>query len=82
MQSACHSNCRHGKEARTAAASIYRAAHKAIWIGEVEAIDEQAAIEKAAEQFKVPATKLMATRRRIPIDVAHDSGMMSPAIPR
>jgi hypothetical protein len=30
----------------------------------------------------VPATKLMATRRRIPIDVAHDSGMMSPAIPR
>jgi hypothetical protein len=44
--------------------SIYRAAHKAIWIGEVEAIDERAAIEKGAEQFKVPATKLMATRRR------------------
>ncbi len=43
--------------------SIYRAAHKAIWIGEVEAPDEAAAIEKAAEQFKVPATKLMATRR-------------------
>jgi hypothetical protein len=26
--------------------------------------DEQDAVEKAAEQFKVPATKLMATRRR------------------
>jgi hypothetical protein len=44
--------------------SIYRMAHKAVWIGEVEAADERAAIEKVAEQFKVPATKLMATRRR------------------
>jgi hypothetical protein len=44
--------------------TIHRAAHKAIWIGEVEAPDEHAAIEKAAGQFKVPATKLMATRRR------------------
>jgi hypothetical protein len=35
-----------------------------VWIGEVEAADERAAIEKAAEQFRVPATKLMATRRR------------------
>jgi hypothetical protein len=42
--------------------TIYRAAHKAVWIGEVEAADEHAAIEEAAEQFKVPATKLMATR--------------------
>jgi hypothetical protein len=33
-------------------------------MGEVEASDERAAIEKAAEQFKVPATKVMATRRR------------------
>jgi hypothetical protein len=44
--------------------SIYRAAHKAIWIGEVEAADESAAVEKAAEQFKLPATKLMAMWRR------------------
>jgi hypothetical protein len=44
--------------------TIYRAAHEAIWIGEVEAADERVAIEKAAEQFNVPATKLMATRRR------------------
>jgi hypothetical protein len=33
-------------------------------MGEVEASDERAAIEKVAEQFKVPATKVMATRRR------------------
>jgi hypothetical protein len=44
--------------------SVYRAAHKAIWIGEVEAADERTAIEKAPEQFKVPTTKLIATRRR------------------
>jgi hypothetical protein len=44
--------------------SIHRVAHKAIRIGEVEAADERVAIEKAAEQFKLPATKLMATRRR------------------
>jgi hypothetical protein len=35
---------------------------QSIWIGEVEAPDEAAAIEKAAEQFNVPATKLMVTR--------------------
>jgi hypothetical protein len=32
-------------------------------MGEVEAADERAAIEKAAEQFNVPATKVMATQR-------------------
>jgi hypothetical protein len=36
--------------------TIYRAAHKAIWIGDVEAADERAAIEKAADEFKVSAT--------------------------
>jgi hypothetical protein len=30
----------------------------------VEAVDEREAIEKAAEHFKIPATKLMATPRR------------------
>jgi hypothetical protein len=44
--------------------SIYRVAHKAVWMGEVEAADECAAIEKAAEQFKLPATRLMAMRRQ------------------
>jgi hypothetical protein len=44
--------------------SIYRAAKTAVWLGEVEAWDEREAIEKAAEQFKMTATKLIATRRR------------------
>jgi hypothetical protein len=44
--------------------SIYKIAAKQTWVGEVDAPDEAAAIEKAAAQFKVPATKLMATRRR------------------
>ena len=43
---------------------IYRAAKKAIRLGEVEATDEQEAIEKAAEQFKVQATKLIARLQR------------------
>jgi hypothetical protein len=34
------------------------------WVGTVEAPDEQTAIQTAAEQFKVPASKLMAVRRR------------------
>jgi hypothetical protein len=44
--------------------SIYRIAAKAVWMGEVEAPDEAAAIEKAASEFKAPAMRLMATRRR------------------
>ena len=40
--------------------TIYRAAKKAIRLGEVEATDKQ----KAAEQFKVEATKLMARLQR------------------
>ena len=44
--------------------TIYRAAKKAIRLGEVEATDEQEAIEKAAEQFKVQGTKLIARLRR------------------
>ena len=43
---------------------MHRAAHRLIWTGEVEAIDEHEAIKKGAEQFGVPATKLIATRRR------------------
>jgi len=41
-----------------------RAAHRLIWTGEVEAVDETAAIEKTAEKLKVPTTKLIAARRR------------------
>jgi hypothetical protein len=43
--------------------SIYRIAAKAVWLGTVEAPGEATAIEKAAAEFKVPATRLMAVRR-------------------
>ena len=41
---------------------IYKAAAKARWIGIVEAIDEREAIEKAAEEFKTEASKLIAAQ--------------------
>jgi len=41
-----------------------RAAHRLIWTGEVEAVDEAAAIGKTAEKLKVPRTKLIAARQR------------------
>jgi 2-C-methyl-D-erythritol 4-phosphate cytidylyltransferase len=44
--------------------AIYKVAAKQIWIGEIEATDEAEAIQKAAEQFKVPATKPMARLQR------------------
>jgi hypothetical protein len=43
--------------------NIYKIASKAVWLGAVEAPDETAAVEKAAGEFKVPATRLMAIRR-------------------
>ncbi|SRR5260370_14427834 len=43
---------------------IYRAAAKAKLIGTVEAVDERAAIEKAAKEFKTDASKLIAVQRR------------------
>jgi len=43
---------------------IYKAASKAKLIGTVEAADADEAIEKGAEQFNQPATKLMAVRQR------------------
>jgi len=41
---------------------IYKAAGKAKLIGTVEAADADAAIQKAAVEFKQPATKLIAVR--------------------
>jgi hypothetical protein len=38
-----------------AAWSVYKIAKRAVWLGLVEAPNERAAIEKAAEEFKVPA---------------------------
>jgi hypothetical protein len=43
--------------------SIYKLASKAVWLGEVEGLDEAATIEKGAAEFKVPTVKLMALRR-------------------
>jgi hypothetical protein len=43
--------------------NVYKIASKAVWLGAVGAPDEAAAMEKAAAEFKVPATKLMAIRR-------------------
>jgi hypothetical protein len=34
--------------------AIYKLAAKAVWLGEVEAPDETAAIEKGAAEFRVP----------------------------
>jgi hypothetical protein len=42
---------------------IYKLVSKAVWLGNVEAPDEAAAIEKGAAEFKVPANRLMAIRR-------------------
>jgi hypothetical protein len=44
--------------------SIYKIAAKQTWVGEVEAVDESEAIQKAAVELKLPATKLHAVRRR------------------
>jgi hypothetical protein len=41
---------------------IYKAAAKARWIGTVEATDKREAIEKAAEEFKTDASKLIAAQ--------------------
>ena len=43
--------------------NIYKLASKAVWLGTIEAHDAAAAIEKAAAEYKVPASKLMAVGR-------------------
>jgi len=47
-----------------AALGYPQAAHRLIWVGEVAAADEAAAIAKAAEQLRLLPAKLIATRRR------------------
>jgi hypothetical protein len=42
---------------------VYRQAHKAIWLGTIEATDERDAIEKVARERNVPAAWLIARRR-------------------
>jgi hypothetical protein len=43
---------------------VNRQAHKAIWLGTVEVIDERDAIEKVAKERNIRANRLIATRRR------------------
>ncbi len=45
---------------QTTSWAIYRAVHRAAWLGTVEAVDEADAIEKAAEKFKEDPAKLIA----------------------
>lgn len=50
-------------EAGAAEARPYKLAAKQTWIGEVEAVTEAEAIDKAAAEFSQYAAKLMAIRR-------------------
>jgi hypothetical protein len=43
--------------------TVYKIAANQIRLGTVEAVDEGEATQKAAEEFKQPATKLYAVRR-------------------
>jgi hypothetical protein len=42
---------------------VFRVAHRAIWLGTVEATDERDAIERVAKERDIPVTRLMARRR-------------------
>jgi hypothetical protein len=43
--------------------TIYKFASRLQWVGTVQATDKREAIEKAAKEFRVDPTKLMAERR-------------------
>jgi Ser/Thr protein kinase RdoA (MazF antagonist) len=43
---------------------VYKIAKKAMWLGIVEAPDKQAAVEKAAQEFKTEIWRLYAVERR------------------
>jgi hypothetical protein len=43
---------------------VFRVAHKAIWLGTVEAPDKSTAIEKAAQEFKTEAWRLLAAQKQ------------------
>jgi hypothetical protein len=42
---------------------VFRVAHKAIWLGTVEATDERDAIQRVARERDIPAAWLIARRR-------------------
>lgn len=43
---------------------VFKIAKKSVWLGTVEAADNDAAIEKAAQEFKTDAWRLYAMQRR------------------
>ena len=43
--------------------SVYYVGKKQIWIGSIKAVDEQAAIKAATEEFNRPAAKLIVHRK-------------------
>jgi hypothetical protein len=59
-------NCRHAQKAEPPKPirwNMYKIAANVVRLGTVEAPDAATAIEKAAVEYKVPATRLMAIRR-------------------
>jgi hypothetical protein len=53
---------RYRNHRRSQVGDIYKIA--TIWLGTVEALDKQAAVEKAAQQFKADVWRLYAVARR------------------
>jgi hypothetical protein len=52
------------KPPKTISWNVYKIAKKAIWLGTAEAPDKQAAVEKAAQEFKTEVWRLYAVARR------------------
>jgi hypothetical protein len=44
--------------------NVYKIAKKAVWLGTIDAPDKQAAVEKAAEEFKTEVWRLYAVQQR------------------
>jgi hypothetical protein len=44
--------------------NLYKVAKKTTWLGTVEAPDKSAAIEKAAQEFKIEAWRLLAVQKQ------------------
>jgi hypothetical protein len=59
--------------------TIYKITAKAVRLGTVEAADEAIAIENATAEFRVPASKLMAVRRRRAAIPQRSQAQMAPS---
>jgi hypothetical protein len=55
---------KHRMMTRARISHVFRVAHKAIWLGTVEATDERDAIERVAKERDIPVARVMATQRR------------------